>query len=208
MKGKTMERRDNYKIQASQAKQHFLTYDQDRLIKKLKAKADEQYIYVQFLRDPYRLDRNTGDVERYLEGKWVDGNSFGEVMTLLDLICDSREDRWLTGRWRSMGDMGMQFHQNLLEEKRDKMADLVDKDPDCFRRACGAMGGRSIPGADISYAIELFDGLEICIQFWFGDDEFYPRLRYLWDENALDYLRYETMYYAVGLLQQRLREKM
>ena len=203
-----MERRDNYKIQASQAKQHFLTYDQDRLIKKLKAKADEQYIYVQFLRDPYRLDRNTGDVERYLEGKWVDGNSFGEVMTLLDLICDSREDRWLTGRWRSMGDMGMQFHQNLLEEKRDKMADLVDKDPDCFRRACGAMGGRSIPGADISYAIELFDGLEICIQFWFGDDEFYPRLRYLWDENALDYLRYETMYYAVGLLQQRLREKM
>lgn len=203
-----MERRDNYKIQASQAKQHFLTYDQDRLIKKLKAKADEQYIYVQFLRDPYRLNRNTGDVERYLEGKWVDGNSFGEVMTLLDLICDSREDRWLTGRWRSMGDMGMQFHQNLLEEKRDKMADLVDKDPDCFRRACGAMGGRSIPGADISYAIELFDGLEICIQFWFGDDEFYPRLRYLWDENALEYLRYETMYYAVGLLQQRLREKM
>ena len=203
-----MERRDNYKIQASQAKQHFLTYDQDRLIKKLKAKADEQYIYVQFLREPYRLDRNTGDVERYLEGKWVDGNSFGEVMTLLDLICDSREDRWLTGRWRSMGDMGMQFHQNLLEEKRDKMADLVDKDPDCFRRACGAMGGRSIPGADISYAIELFDGLEICIQFWFGDDEFYPRLRYLWDENALEYLRYETMYYAVGLLRQRLREKM
>jgi hypothetical protein len=138
----------------------------------------------------------------------VDGNSFGEVMTLLDLICDSREDRWLTGRWRSMGDMGMQFQQNLLEEKRDKMADLVDKDPDCFRRACGTMGGRSIPGADISYAIELFDGLEICIQFWFGDDEFYPRLRYLWDENALQYLRYETMYYAVGLLQQRLREKM
>lgn len=203
-----MERRDNYKIQASQAKQHFLTYDQDRLIKKLKANADERYIYVQFLRDPYRLNRNTGDVERYLDGKWVDGNSFGEVMTLLDLICDSREDRWLTGRWRSMGDMGMQFHQNLLEEKRDKMADLVDKDPDCFRRACGAMGGRSIPGADISYAIELFDGLEICIQFWFGDDEFYPRLRYLWDENALQYLRYETMYYAVGLLQQRLREKM
>ena len=203
-----MERRDNYKIQASQAKQHFLTYDQDRLIKKLKANADEQYIYVQFLREPYRLDRNTGDVERYLEGKWVDGNSFGEVMTLLDLICDSREDRWLTGRWRSMGDMGMQFHQNLLEEKRDKMADLVEKNPDRFRRACGAMGGRSIPGADISYAIELFDGLEICIQFWFGDDEFYPRLRYLWEENALQYLRYETMYYAVGLLQQRLREKM
>ena len=203
-----MDKRDNYKIQAGQAKQHFLTYDQDRLIRKLKAKADEQHIYVNFLCEPYRLNRTTGDVQRCLDGEWVDGNSFGEVMTLLDLVCDSREDRWLTGRWRSMGDMGMQFHQNLLEEKRDKMADLVDQDPERFRRACGAMGGRPIPGADMAYAIELFDGLEIGIQFWFGDDEFYPRLRYLWDENALQYLRYETMYYAVGLLCQRLREKM
>lgn len=203
-----MERRDNYQIQAAQAKQHFLTYDQDRLIRKLNARSDEQYIYVNLLCEPYRLSRTAGDVERWLDGAWVDGNSFGEVMTLLDLVCDSREDRWLTGRWRSMGDLGLQFHQNLLEDKRDKMADLIDGNPEGFHRACGAMGGRLIPGADISYAIELFDGLEIGVQFWHGDDEFYPRLRYLWDENALQYIRYETMYYAVGLLLQRLREKM
>ena len=203
-----MERKDNYLIQANQAKQHFLTYDQQMLIRKLKVSADESYIYVTFLQEPYRINRKTGDIERRVSDSWVDGNSYEEVMTLLDLVCDSREDRWRTCRWRSMADMGLQFHQNLLEEKRDCVADLFDKDPEGVRRACEALHGRLISGADISYAIELFDGLEIGIQFWYGDDEFYPRLRYLWDENALMYIRYETMYFAVGLLLRRLQEHM
>lgn len=206
-KGETVEKRDNYQIQAGQAKQRFLTYDQEQLIRKLNATADESYIFVSLLGDPYRLDRKTGDVQRYDDGRWVDGNSFAEVMTILDLVCDSRVDRYISGRWKSMGQFGMQFHQNLLEDERDKAADLFDADPESLHRACKAMGGRVIPGADISYAVELFDGLEIGIQFWHGDDEFYPRLRYLWDENALQYIRYETMYYAVGLLRQRLSEK-
>ena len=203
-----MDRKDNYKTQADQAKRHFLTYDQERLVRKLKARSDERYIYVNLLGDPYRLDRTTGSIDRCLDGTWVDGNSFGEVMTLLDLVCDSREDRHLSGRWKSMGQFGLQFHQNLLEDKRDKVADLFDRDPEGLRRACLAMGGRPIPGADIGYAIELFDGLEIGLQFWNGDDEFYPRLRYLWDENALMYIKYETMYFALPLLHQRLRGRM
>lgn len=203
-----MERKDNYLIQANQAKQHFLTYNQEKLVRKLKVSADETYIYVTFLQEPYRINRKTGNIERCASGSWVDGNSYGEVMTLLDLVCDSREDRHLTCRWKSMGQFGLQFHQNLLEEKRDKTADLFDRDPEGLRRACEVLHGRPISGADISYAIELFDGLEIGLQFWHGDDEFYPRLRYLWDENALMYIRYETMYFAVSLLLQRIREKM
>ena len=203
-----MERKDNYRIQADQAKQRFLTYDQEQLIRKLKLKADEQYLYADFLAEPYRLDRKTGHIQRDHDGVWVDGNSYGEVMTLLDLVCDSREGRYLSGRWKSMTDFGLMFHKNLLEEKRDRMADLFDRDPEGLRRACEALGGRPIPGADIGYAIELFDGLEIALQFWHGDDEFYPRLRYLWDENALQYIRYETMYFAVPLLLERIRERM
>ena len=55
---------------------------------------------------------------------------------------------------------------------------------------------------------KAFDGLRIAVQFWHGDEEFAPRLRYLWDENALRYLRYETTWFATGLLMQRLREHM
>ena len=203
-----MERKDNYLIQANQAKQHFLTYDQERLVRKLGARSDKQYIYVTFLNDPYRLERTTGDFQRWDGTAWVDGNSFAEVMTLLDMICDSREDRFISGRWKSMSDFGLMFHQNLLEDRKDAAADIFNRDPEGFRRACIAMGGQPIPGADIGYAIALFDGLRIGVQFWHGDDEFYPRLRYLWDENALQYIRYETMHYVIPLMLKRLKEKM
>ena len=56
----------------------------------------------------------------------------------------------------------------------------------------------------MGYAVELFDGLKIGILFWAGDEEFTPRFCYLWDENADQYIRYETMFYAVDLLRQRL----
>lgn len=203
-----MLRKDNYLLQAEQAKRHFLLYDQKKLADKLNAKMDAQYIYVEFLSDPYRISRQTGDMQRLDRQTWVDADSFEEVMTLLDLVCDSREDRWLTGSWKSMSDFGLQFHQNLLEEKKDALADRIGGFPECYHNACLALRGRAVPNCDIGYAFELFDGLEICVQFWYGDDEFYPRLRFLWDENALQYLRYETMYFAVGLLRGRLWEYM
>lgn len=203
-----MQRKDNYLLQAQQAKVHFLTYDQKKLVNKLKTKMDEQYLYVSFLNAPYRIHRQTVDVQREVHNKWVDANSFEEVMTLLDLVCDSRENRWLAGKWRNMSDFGLQFHQNLLEEKRDALADQIDRTPEDYKAACKALRGRPVSNCDIGFAFDLFEGLEICVQFWHGDEEFYPRLRFLWDENALQYLRYETMYFAIGLLRSRLREHM
>jgi len=201
-----MERRDNYKIQADQAKQHFLRYDQEALIRKLRAESDKTYIYVKFLCKQYRLHRNTGDIQ-YLQDTWRDGNSFGEVMTLLDLVCDSREDRYLSGRWKDMLSFGMMFHKNLLNE-RDPWAVKFDADPEGLRRACIAMGGEAFPQGDVAYAIELFDGLKVVVQLWQSDEEFPASLRFLWDENALMYLKYETMHFARGLLLQRLLEQM
>ena len=203
-----MERKDNYLIQAKQAKRHFLTYDAKQLADKLKAKLDAEFIYTELLSNPYRIHRLTGDIQRMDKGTWVDANSYEEVMTLLDLVCDSKTDRWLAGKWKSMSNFGLQFHQNLLEEKKDGLADRIDRDPGSYQSACKALRGRAFSGCDIGFSFELFDGLEICVQFWHGDEEFCPRLRFLWDENALQYLRYETMYFAVGLLRSRLWEYM
>ena len=174
----------NYLIQAAQAKRRFLTYDQEGLIAKFRLKHDADFLYVNLLCKQYRGDRKTGDLE-YREGDtWLDGNSYDEVMTLLDLLCDSREDRWISGRWKNMQSFGLQFHQNLLEEQRDPMAERIDREPEHFQRACRLLGGVPLAGADLSFSFEVFDALPLAIQFWHGDDEFAPRLRYLWDENA------------------------
>ena len=199
---------DNYLIQAAQAKQVFLGYDQEKLIRKCGLEADEAYLYAGLLDRVYRIDRGTGNMEAREGETWVDGSSHREVMTLLDLICDSREDRSLSGKLKNMQNFGHQFHRNLLEDQKDPMAMRIQEDPEAFRRACFAVGGMERKTADISFDVPLFEDLCITVQFWLGDEEFAPRLRYLWDENALQYLKYETMYYAVDLMMQRILEKM
>lgn len=201
-----MERVNNYLIQAQQAKRGFLRYDQQKIVEKLKLKSDEQYLYATMLCKPYRLKRATGDLESWDGALWQDANSFEEVMTLLDLVCDSRENRYLSCRWKNMQSFGLMFHQNLLENERDPWAERFQQNPAALKKACQALRGKPLPNGDIAYAIELFDGLCIAIQFWEGDEEFAPRVRYLWDENALMYIKYETMYFAVNLLMRRIGE--
>lgn len=203
-----MARVDNYALQASLARQRFLNYDQQALIRKLQLKHDEDYLYPTMLGEAYRIHRRTGDIQRQLRENWVDANSFAETLTLLDLVCDSREDRHLRFHWKNMNDFGLMFHTNLLEQAKDPWADSFEQEPEGFRRACEALGGIPFEKGDIAYILEVFDGLPLVIQLWFGDEEFPAGLRFLWDENALMYIKYETMHYAKGLLLQRLREYM
>lgn len=200
-------RRDNYQLQAQQAKKHFLTYDQQELIRRCRLRFDESYFYITFLSLPYRICRKTGDMQRMCDGAWVDGNSFGEVMTILDWLCDSRQDRYVTGRFSNIVSQGPAFHRQL-QEGGDPNAELFSRNPAEFCKACEALGGERVSGADIAYTIELVDGLQILVQLWYGDEEFPAQLQLMWDENATRYIRYETTWYAAGLLIRRIREYM
>lgn len=203
-----MARTDNYALQARQAKDRFLTYDQNGLIQKLGLDADGEYLYVTMLAQRYRISRTTGDMDRQIGTGWVEANSFAEVMTLLDLVCDSREDRYVSGRWKNMQAFGLMFHKDLLENSRDPWAERFARNPEGLAAACRALGGRKLPTGDVAYAIEVFDGLPVAIQLWIGDEEFPSNLRLMWDENADRYIRYETMYYAKSLLLNRLQENL
>lgn len=199
---------NNYEIQVLQAKKRFLTYDQQERIERCRLKHDENYFYITFLSEPYRICRKTGDMERQRDGIWVDGNGFDEVMTILDWLCDSRADRYITGHWINVVTHSHYFHGSLQDDIGGSYADIFDKDPLGFENACKTLVGEKIPGADISYTIELVDGLRIMVQLWHGDEEFPPRLRCLWDENATRYIRYETTWFAQRLLLERIKENM
>ena len=138
----------------------------------------------------------------------MDTFAHSEVMTLLDLVCDSRPDRFVSGKWKQMTAFGLLFHQNLAENAADPFAEKLQADMPGLRRALTSLGGREMPQGDVSFSLEFFDGLPIWVQFWAGDEEFPAQVRFLWDENALMYLKYETMYFAVSLLRQRILERM
>lgn len=200
-----MIRQDNYVLQMRSAQQLFLTYDQQTLIDKFSLEHDGAYLYPVMLGRRYRLCRQTGDLQVESGGQWQDANTFNQVLTLLDLLCDSQPHRYLTGRWVRMDNFGRAFHRNLLEEEADPLAEAFDRNPEALHRACRELGGTPVSGGDLSYAIELFDGLAICLQFWHADEDFPACLRWFWDENAPMYIRYETMYYALGMLREALR---
>ena len=200
-----MERMDNYAIQARKAQDAFLTYDQNALIAKCSLSHDASYLYPVFFSEIYRIDRVTGHIQRQQGDSWQNAG-FNEIMTILDILCDSKTHRHPSGNWNGMQNFGLQFHQNLLEKGKDPFAEAIERDPEAFRRRCVSLGGQPISGADLGYAIEAMDGLKIAVQFWFSDEDFPAQVRWYWDENALQYIRYETMYFTVGHLQRLLLE--
>lgn len=201
-----MNPRDNYALAAENAKKIFLSYNQQALIQKLALSFDDAYLYTAFLGAPYRIDRLTGDMERRKGGAWVDGNSFDEVLSIFDLLCDSKDTRHPSHVFQSMASFGLQFHQNLTES-RDPMAEFAQSNPDAFRARLLALGGRETKGADLAFVLPVFDTLDMAVHFWFADEEFAPSLRILWDASALQYIRYETMYYVIDCLRARLEEQ-
>ena len=200
-------RQDNYAIQTQYAKERFLGYDLEALIQKLRLAYDEQYVYTDLFHQRYRIRRRDADFARLREGQWVDANSFAEVLTLLDLICDSRTDRRPANQWKNLNAFGRLFHSNLLEG-RDPAAEAFAGALPAFSQACLALGGVPFPQGDAAYEIPFFDGLSVVVQLWQGDEEFPSQLNFLLDANADQYLRYETMHYARGLLLRLIREQL
>ena len=129
-------------------------------------------------------------------------------MTLLDLLCDSREDRFLSGRWKAMTAFGQLFHRSLAEEGRDPWADRFEADPDGFRRACLALGGTAIPLGDLGFSFPVFRELTVRLKFYGSDEDFPASVVLLWDENMLQYVYYETVFYIAGFLLHRILEQM
>ena len=70
--------------------------------------------------------------------------------------------------------------------------------------ACEKMGGEKAGAGDVSYNLPVFQALKLRLSFWDADDEFPASLSLLWDENVLDFMRYETTFYAAGYLLDRL----
>ncbi len=120
-------------------------------------------------------------------------------------LCDSRRDRCLSGEFIAMANFGHQFHSGLLESGAPSALERrADQDLPEFCRVCRALGGEPVIGGDAGFQLRFFPDLPVVLRFWASDEEFPAQLRFYWDKNTLFYLRYETMYYALGILQSRL----
>lgn len=196
---------DNYQIQAQRARQRFLTYDQQQIIAKSPLTFDDDYLYLPVLDRTCMIRRQTGELFWQAGGVCTPSHDPSDAMTIFDYLCDSRRDRCLSGEFIAMANFGHQFHSGLLESGAPSALERrADQDLPGFCRACRALGGEPVTGGDAGFRLRFFPDLPVVLRFWASDEEFPAQLRFYWDKNTLFYLRYETMYYALGILQSRL----
>ena len=206
-------RTSNYDITRDRMEIKFLEYDQQKMIEKFGLEYDDDYIYITFVARPYRVGRKTGRVEWSEDGfKTAVHGSYNDSMTIFDVLCCSKPDCHLSGKYTSANmlkgvaqtaHLGEGFHQDSANEFSGRTASL--------KTALEAIGGQESAtrtSADLDYTLYPFSFLPIEFRFWEADDEFPASLSMLLDENVLQYMHYETTYYMFGHLLDRIRDIM
>lgn len=202
--------KSNYEIMRDSMQKKFLKYDQEHMIEKFNLKYDEDYLYIRFCKDWYRIHRRTGKVEGSPDhfASCTDAG-YNETMSIFDVLCDSKEGCSLSGRFcnmdqlkgtvRSAGPGSGLFVQQVR---------CFDGKTAMLGRACEALGGEKRTIGDVSYCLYPFDFLPMMLQFWNSDEEFPANLKIMWDENVLDYVRYETTFFIVSHMLSCIKERM
>ena len=93
-------KKDNYIEMHNQMRTHFLSYDQEEMIRKFSLKADEEYLYIRFCAREYRIGRQTGIAQWSEDGfQTCTEGDYNESMTIYDVLCCSKPDCRLSGEF-------------------------------------------------------------------------------------------------------------
>ena len=200
------ERKGNYEITRDRVEGEFLKFDQEAMIAKFHLAHDRDFLYARFLGRDYRVGRETGRVERMPE---LAHAGFHETMTIFDVLCESKPDCRLSGEFVRVNDLdGVTKTAHLGGNLFDGSAKAFTHRVGALKAACEALGGTAGDVGDVCYTIPMFDFLPVMLQFWDADDEFDAVLKIMWDRRTLDFMRYETTWYAAGHMLERLEELM
>lgn len=197
-------RRDNYQIARDRAHDLFLAWDQAAMIQRAGLDADSEYLYINLIDQRCRVARATGCV--YMPNG--DPAGYEETLTIYDYLCRA-EPIPAEGAWMAMGSLP-HAGQTRPEAKSlfAQEAAFLQTRMDDLPRALSALGGMPFPHGDVAAIVPLVGKMRVVFQFWAGDDEFPPSTTFLWDANAWQKLRVETMYYAMGCFFRRVRNLM
>ena len=200
---------DNYDVQVDVAREIFLEYDQQLLIRKFRLASDAQYLYLTYLNTPCRIDRKNGRIDQKT-GSWQECRDYSRVMTIYDLLCYHKGEKMpeLSGQWCTVGTFIVAGITDT-ETYTKKIAKLFDGHIDDLQKACVTLGGeilQPMANADLTCRFQVTPFFPVLLQFWAGDEEFPPKLLILWDRNADKFLHFETTFYLQGDLLECLKK--
>lgn len=197
---------NNYETMKLQMRDEFLKYDQGTMIEKFGLRSDDENNYITFFGTEYAVDRYTGDVrsERGEAG-------YNEAMTLYDVLCYSKPHCKASGRMINMGSLST-IQGGSMKREGDglfgRYEAAFDQRDEALSAACAKLGG--VPGGkgDVAYRIPMFPFLDVMLQYWDSDDESPASLQLFVDDKMIDFMHYETVWFALSHLLERIKELM
>jgi len=226
-KGKRAMSESNYDVMKENARNLFLTYGQEKMISKFSLRHDQDYLYLFFAGRDYRVSREQGFCEWSEDSfRTACPGDFHEAMTLYDILCYSKDTCRPSGnfckidRVRGATRVASSPDGSLF----NSYGEYFGSNPSALARACETLGGSPYGKGDVSYRLPLFvftdpkasgcaappapgaEPLMVMVELWEADDEFPASLNLFWDDYILDYMHFETTFYAAGHLLGRLKE--
>ena len=195
----------NYDQMLALGQRLFLNWDQQEMLRRYHLESDEGYLYLRYLGQRHRIDRNTAVVENLDARKTAD---CAASLSIFDYLCRDNVLPGMSGRWRAVNALkhAGQSSPNAAE-LHQRHADRMQEHIPALREALQVLALAPFPQGDAACTFEVFPGFYAVFQFWEGDEEFPPSVRFLWDDNALSYLRFETLFYVMGGFLERIWTK-
>lgn len=195
---------DNYELAREYARGLFLKWNQQKLIARCRLQHDENYLYLNFLGDPWRIERVSGNTECMARGI-VQGN-FSQALSIYDYLCREEPLPALSGRFCPVNSLPHVAQSNpSTGDFHQPHANYLQNHIPSLRKALEQIGIAPFPKGDAACLFPVFDGFNAVFQFWEGDEDFPPSVRFLWDENSQGFLKYETLYYVMGCFLEKLK---
>ena len=123
--------KSNYQIMKGQMAKRFLRYNQEQMTEKFQLPCDEEYIYVTFVSSLYRINRKTGEIQvQEPETKDWRQTDYNEAMSIYDVLCDSKSDCHLSGKFVSLNSLKSSSRPDLpsVTEKNRGSYEISDDD--------------------------------------------------------------------------------
>ena len=197
---------NNYETMKLQMRDEFLKYDQATMIGKFSLRSDDENIYITFFGTEYAVDRNTGDVS----SQWGEAG-YNEAMTIYDVLCYSKPNCRASGSMVNMGSLST-IQGGSMKREGDglfgRYEEAFDQRDAALSAACAKLGGVPEGKGDVAYRIPMFPFLDVMLQYWDSDDEFPASLQLFVDDKMIEFMHYETVWFALSHLLGRIKELM
>ena len=192
---------DNYERLYTQSREHFLTFDQQPMLDWYNLAHDEKNIYFHILGREAVLDRISGEITCAGERA-----GFNEACTIYDILSRAEKRPVLAGRWVSIVELGGNTALRHVEGLRADLSAL-EGHLERAKELCRSWGGIEQKQGDLSFIVPFTEFFPVWIQIWEGEEELNIPAKFncIWDANTLDFMFYETTWYARGYLLDMLR---